>query len=103
MSNGRSRIPRRSMIGLGSLVLAGCGRGDDGYFGNTRPPAVQRLVFENHAEPETVDPAKAMPFIPLSTSVWPSPAKPYLKGISGNLVDGRQFKYVRIDRNRRAS
>lgn len=70
MSNGRSRIPRRSVIGLGSLVLASYGRDDDGYFGNTRPPSVQRLVFKYHAEPETVDPAKTqggseLSFLPL--------------------------------------
>jgi oligopeptide transport system substrate-binding protein len=58
MSSTGSRIPRRSAIGLGSLLLAGCRRDDEGYFGDTRPPSLQRLVFENHAEPETVDPAK---------------------------------------------
>ena len=58
MSNSWSRIPRRKVIGLGPLLLADCARDNDGYFGNTRPPSIQRLVFENHAEPETVDPAK---------------------------------------------
>jgi oligopeptide transport system substrate-binding protein len=58
MNNAWSRISRRSIFGLSPLVLAACREGGGDYFGNTRPPSNQRLVFENNAEPETFDPAK---------------------------------------------
>ncbi|MFN0101160.1 MAG: peptide ABC transporter substrate-binding protein [Bryobacteraceae bacterium] len=50
------RIPRRSLLAAGPLALAGCGRSDAKYFGNTAPPTGQRLVFETLADPGTLDP-----------------------------------------------
>ncbi|HWP43541.1 MAG TPA: peptide ABC transporter substrate-binding protein [Blastocatellia bacterium] len=40
------------------LMAAGCSTGGQ-YFGKTEPPGQQRLVYQNSAEPETLDPAKA--------------------------------------------
>jgi ABC-type oligopeptide transport system substrate-binding subunit len=41
----------------------------------------------------------AMPIVPWSTFLFPSLAKPYIKGLGNNLVDRQQFKYVWIDAN----
>ena len=38
-----------------ALLLTACGR-DSRYFGNTTPPARQRLVYANTGEPATLDP-----------------------------------------------
>jgi hypothetical protein len=45
----------------------------------------------------------AMPMVPLSIFMFPYLAKPYVKGLSSNLLDGQQFKYVWIDTNWRPS
>src|SRR5215813_12514498 len=50
---------RRSLLAAGPAALAACAGNDRKYFGNTVPPSTQRLVFENNAEPDTLDPAKA--------------------------------------------
>lgn len=42
---------------------------------------------------------RAMPIVPLSTFVFPSLAKPFVKSLSSNLLDRQQFKYVWIDQN----
>ena len=39
----------------------------------------------------------AMPIVPLTAMVWPSLAKPYVKGLGTNFLDRQQFKYVWID------
>ena len=41
---------------VAALLLTGCQR-DSRYFGNTTPPAGQRLVYANTHEPATLDPA----------------------------------------------
>jgi len=46
---------------------------------------------------------RAMPIVPLSTLVFPPLAKPFVKGLSMNLLDRQQFKYVWIDTNWRAT
>ena len=46
---------------------------------------------------------RAMPLVPLSASVWPSLAEPYVRGRSSNLLNRQQFKYVWIDTNWRPS
>jgi ABC-type oligopeptide transport system substrate-binding subunit len=40
---------------------------------------------------------RAMPLIPLSASVWPWLAKPFVKGLGRNMLDRQQFKYAWID------
>ena len=42
---------------------------------------------------------RAMPVVPLSSFVFPSLAKPYVKGLGDNLLDRPQFKDVWIDMN----
>ena len=60
MSNGWSRLPRRSIIGLGPVVLAGCRAEGGEYFGRTTPPSHQRLICGNGFELDTIDPALSM-------------------------------------------
>src|SRR5215210_6005595 len=47
-----------SLALAGLLLVAACSSGG-AYFGKTSPPDVQRLVYENAAEPETLDPQKS--------------------------------------------
>ena len=54
----RDNMARRAFLAGSAVVLAACRPADGEYFGNTTPPAKQRLVFENISEPETLDPAK---------------------------------------------
>jgi oligopeptide transport system substrate-binding protein len=64
------------------------------------PDRVRRL--EKLAECEAYL-LQAMPFVPLCTVVWPSLAKPFIKGLGINLLDGQHFKYAWIDTNWRPS
>ena len=47
---------RRSLVSGGPFVLAACGRRER-YFGMSKPPSAQTLVYEIPAEPTTFDPA----------------------------------------------
>jgi ABC-type oligopeptide transport system substrate-binding subunit len=60
MSNTRLGISRRSILALSPIGLAACRTDSSDYFGRTKPPSDQLLVFENGDEPGTLDP-------PLST------------------------------------
>src|SRR6266567_3063392 len=57
MNNKWPRVPRRSILGLSPVVLAGCRAEGGEYFGRTTAPSNQRLIFENSFEPDTLDPA----------------------------------------------
>jgi oligopeptide transport system substrate-binding protein len=56
MNDKRLNVPRRTIIGLGPIALAGCHSRSGEYFGRIVPPSEQRLVLENPFEPETLDP-----------------------------------------------
>jgi oligopeptide transport system substrate-binding protein len=47
-----------SLILASVIAVAGCATGGE-YFGKTTPPGGGRLVYENGAEPETLDPQKS--------------------------------------------
>src|SRR5262245_9998850 len=47
-----------SALLAGALIFSGCSTGGN-YFGKTDPPSRQVLVYQNAAEPETLDPAKS--------------------------------------------
>src|SRR5262245_59362329 len=55
----RANMARRAFLAGSSAVLAACHSADGEYFGNTKAPAKQRLVFENNSEPDTLDPARS--------------------------------------------
>ena len=42
---------------------------------------------------------RAMPFVPVYHDVWAYPQKPYVRGISPNVMDVHSFKYAWIDTN----
>ena len=48
-------LPRRTLLAAAPAALVSC-RQDGRYFGTTRPPAGQRLVYANGNEPDTFDP-----------------------------------------------
>jgi oligopeptide transport system substrate-binding protein len=52
----KTRIPRRAVLGLGSVTLASCTRRKP-YFGKSTPPRSQTLIYELAGEPGTFDPA----------------------------------------------
>src|SRR5215813_12075171 len=53
------RIPRRAMLGLGTVTLASCTR-REAYFGKSTPPRSQTLIYEIAGEPGSLDPATAL-------------------------------------------
>ncbi len=46
-------------LALSSLIIISACTSSGSYFGRTTPPDGQRLIFENAAEPETLDPQKS--------------------------------------------
>ena len=52
-------VSRRRLLGLSPLVLASCGK-RDAYFGRTRAPSIQRLIYTIASEPSSLDPAAAL-------------------------------------------
>jgi oligopeptide transport system substrate-binding protein len=58
MVHMKADFARRTLLGLGPLALASCVRSGE-YFGSTKQPRSQRLVYQVGAEPETLDPAKS--------------------------------------------
>ena len=48
-------MPRRTLLAAAPAALVSCRQGGP-YFGRTRPPARQRLVYANGNEPDTFDP-----------------------------------------------
>ena len=55
----KTRLPRRTVLGFGSMALASCGRREP-YFGNSTPPPTQTLVYEIAGEPSSLDPATCL-------------------------------------------
>ena len=55
----KTRLPRRAVLGLGSMALASCGRREP-YFGKSTPPPTQTLVYEIAGEPSSLDPATCL-------------------------------------------
>jgi len=64
-----TRIPRREMLGLGSLALASCGKPEP-YFGRSTPPSKQTLIYEIGAEPSGLDPATCLGAS--ESYIWPA-------------------------------
>ena len=55
------RVKRRGALAVvlaSAMFVTACSTGGQ-YFGKTTPPDRQRLVYQNAAEPETIDPAKS--------------------------------------------
>jgi len=55
---------KRTLLCLTLIGFTGCAA-DSEYFGTTDPPPIQRVVYENHGEPETLDPT-----LSILTSEW---------------------------------
>jgi len=65
----KKAIPRRALLGLGPLALAGCGRRER-YFGKATPPSTQTLIYEIGSEPSGMDPATS--FAISEFYIWPA-------------------------------
>lgn len=60
---GRRRVLVGSTLVIWLAACPGCHRGDSPWFGDTTPPASQKLTFDNSAEPSSLDPAKAITLV----------------------------------------
>jgi oligopeptide transport system substrate-binding protein len=69
------RIPRRAMLGLGTVTLASCTRREP-YFGKSTPPRSQTLIYDLGGEPATLDPATS--FGGAESYVFPALFEPLL-------------------------
>src|SRR5438270_482067 len=65
-----SNLSRRGLLGAGPLLLAGCGRANGEYFGNTALPRSRALAHTLPVEPGTLDPALSTG----SSEFWVIPA-----------------------------
>jgi ABC-type oligopeptide transport system substrate-binding subunit len=55
----RRDLPAGSILAICLIACSACRGRDSSWFGDTTPPASQKLTFDNNAEPSSLDPAKA--------------------------------------------
>jgi len=106
-----NRLSRRTALGLSSLALASCGKSEP-YFGKSTPPARQTLIYEIASELSSLDDnaphmrrlveseerlQRAIPVLPLFFDSYSYLQKPYVRGLTPNVLDTPSFKDVWID------